>query len=139
MQLSNELADLGMPSNFRVAIGRCACRGPRPSNPLVAAMCDRVLATIEQLRLLSRDQLFALAPQQHEECHIGGRAVSLSVYRDEMSDGSVLVVVQAFVATWRRPTFLSLSGPGHIVAEGLTISQSGEITDAVDEQLWAYR
>ena len=102
-------------------------------------MCDRVLARIEQLRLLSREQLFALAPEEHEDCHIVGREVSLSVYRDEISGGSVLVVVQAFVATWRRPTFLSLSGPGHIVAEGLLITPSGEITDAVDEQMWRYR
>jgi hypothetical protein len=47
--------------------------------------------------------------------------------------------VGAAVPTLWLPTYISLNGVGHLVAEGLIFSSNGGVREAPDEVMWEYR
>jgi hypothetical protein len=94
---------------------------------------------LERLGRLTREQLFRHPVEQFEKIEILKHKAEIGVIREELPDGSLLIVVRALVATWRWPTWLSLEVVGHVVSEGLVCSPAGEIRIAPRELMWGYR
>jgi len=65
--------------------------------------------------------------------------VSCSIHKHHLESSATLVVWDAFVHTWARPTSVSLGAIGRLFAEGLIVPQSGEVFDAPDEVMWQFR
>jgi hypothetical protein len=71
--------------------------------------------------------------------NIQGHEVLFETIREELPDQKTLVVVRAFVRSWCHPTWVSLSGVGHMFADGLLVDANGQIADAPDEWMWDFR
>jgi hypothetical protein len=78
---------------------------------------------------------------EEEDVVVAGHRAYVSILRFTRDDGRVLVAIQAFLPTWRRPTVIY---PGHLtagrfVAEGLVIEHDGTVNDAPDELMVGIR
>lgn len=127
-----------MPLGFRVAVGRCNCAKPY-RDPIQGKACEAIDARLENWRKRLPADLSALPSELHEEERVEGHWITFSTYRHPLDSGGTLVVFQALVHTWARPTFLSVGAVGRIYAEGLLVSTGGEVKRAPDEMMWAYR
>jgi hypothetical protein len=61
---------------------------------------------------------------------VDGRRVTFATYKLEVSDGENLLVCQALVHTWNRPTFLAIGHVGRMYAEGLLLTGDGKVEPA---------
>ncbi len=127
-----------MPQTFRIGIGRCECRMPY-ADAIQRAACATITARIESWRRRLPGDLEAVPSELHEPLEVEGVPVTLGTYKAQLGDGSTLVVLQAQVPTWNRPTFLSLGAIGRVYAEGLVVSTDGTVEAAPAELLWEYR
>jgi hypothetical protein len=86
-------------------------------------------------------ELMTLASEAHDMVEILGKPAQLSVYRRAREEGGCLVVVQGVPPTWWRPTYISvdLQVVGRLVADGLILFPDGAVSDAPDEEMWAFR
>ena len=128
-----------MAQSFRIAFGPCSCVDRKPNNVLVGLLCQEVQERLERLGRLTYEQLLAHPVEQFEKIAILKHRAGISVIREELSDGNLLVVVRALVATWRWPTWLSTEVVGHVVSEGLVCSPEGKISPAPKYLMWRYR
>jgi hypothetical protein len=60
---------------------------------------------------------------------VEGDDVTFETIRGEADQGTI-VVVRAFVHSWRRPSWVALSGVGHMFADGLIVERNGFVADA---------
>jgi hypothetical protein len=125
-------------ATFRIAIGRCSCReGKVPRS--ARAICTELMERIERLRALTPIQLAELPESDCEEARIDRKPVTITTYRRTLGDGRTIIVVQAFVRTLQWPTYFSTEGIGHILAEGLILEPGGQIKEAPENLIWAFR
>jgi hypothetical protein len=127
-----------VPLGFRVAIGRCNCVKPY-RNAIQAKACEAIDARLAHWRHRLPADLAALPNELHEEERVEGHWITFGTYKHQLDDGDTLVVFQALVHTWARPTFLSIGAVGRMYAEGLVVSTSGDVKDATDSVMWPYR
>jgi hypothetical protein len=122
---------------FRVAIGRCDCRPPYRS---VAdeCVCKAIQERLASWRSRLPTDLAAVPIQLFEEQIVEGCRVTFGTYKLEPSDGETLVVCQALVHTWSRPTYLSIGAIGRLYAEGLLV-RDGQLEPAPEEFMWQFR
>jgi len=127
-----------VPFGFRVAIGRCNC--DKPYQDLIQAKaCEALEARLETWRTRLPADLLALPSELHEEERVEGDSITFGTYRHSLERGDTLVVFQALVHTWSRPTFFSVGAVGRMYAEGLVVAASGEVRRATDDMMWPYR
>jgi hypothetical protein len=122
--------------SFRVALGRCDCS--KPDNVVIAELCTKVRQKIDHLRSLSPQQLAELS-EESQDSWVAGKRANITVHGRPYDTGVMMIVVQGFVSTFRRPTYIGTDGIGHIVAEGFLINNEGVIQPAPDEALWEFR
>jgi hypothetical protein len=127
-----------VPLGFRVAIGRCNCGKPY-RNAIQEKACEAIDARLENWRNRLPADLAAVPSELHEEERVEGHWITFGTYKHQLDGGVTLVVFQALVHTWARPTFLSMGAVGRMYAEGLVVSASGEVTRATDSVMWPYR
>jgi hypothetical protein len=123
---------------FRIAIGKCNCQKPY-SDRLQAIACDTIRAQLEDWRDRLPGDLSAFPQEEFRPELVESQEVTFGRRKEALDDGGTLVVFTALIHTWSRPTFLSLGTVGRIYAEGLVVKADGQITDAPDDLLWAYR
>ena len=123
---------------FRIAIGECKCREPYRDRAEEIA-CELISRLIAEWRSRLPYDLRAVPAEAFDEQVVEGWPLTLGTHRVARDEGGDLVVFQVLVHTWRRPTFLSLSAVGRMYAEGLVVSESGEVSSAPDEEMWFYR
>jgi hypothetical protein len=70
---------------------------------------------------------------------VEGHWITFGTQKRELASGATLVVCQALVHTWSRPTYLSLSAVGRAYAEGIVVSARGTVEAAKDELMWEFR
>ena len=83
-------------------------------------------------------QLQGAVPDSREVTDVDGHRTLFGTLKHELPDGT-LVVFQAFVHTWSRPTYRSLGAVGRMYAEGLLIPSEGVVRTAPDELMWPFR
>jgi hypothetical protein len=66
-------------------------------------------------------------------------AAHFFTYKVDLSLTETLLVVSAAVPTFWLPTYISLHGVGHLVAEGLIFSSDGSVREAPDDVMWEHR
>jgi len=74
-----------------------------------------------------------------ERQNIGTFEVEFAVLRRELGSEGTLVVVRAFVPTWRFPNYLGIGGVGHLRADGFILAADGSTHPAPPELLWDFR
>jgi hypothetical protein len=75
----------------------------------------------------------------YEDERVEGHTITFGTHKHALEAGHTLVVFQALVHTWTRPTYLSLGAVGRMYAEGLVVTASGAVERATDEVLWPFR
>lgn len=125
--------------NFRIAIGMASCREINTKDKTLRAVCDRVLQKLEHLKRLNASQLNILKVEEQEMEVLDGKEVHLTTYCESTSDNQTIVVVQAFYPTWWLPNYISLSGVGKMLAEGVVATSDGKVRDATGDELWRFR
>lgn len=124
---------------FRISIGGASCIGYDAKSTEEKVVCEHVLAKLEQLKLLSFKQLKDFSEENFEHIDVHGVQAALTIYKKDLSAGSILVVVQAFLPTWKFPTYFSFGGVGKIFADGIVVSTDNQKSTALSEQLLSFR
>lgn len=127
-----------MQSTFRVALGPCTCKAVA-SGDIDESICRELLKRLTSLRSENAAVLGALPLYVEELCQVGDRDIRFETIREPVSQQDFLIVVRAFLSTWRRPTWLSFAGVGRLYADGIIVRSSGSIEDAPDELMWGFR
>jgi hypothetical protein len=127
-----------MPLGFRIAIGRCDCATPYRDS-IQAKVCEAIRVQLETWLHRLPGDLDGLPDEAYEDVRLEGDSVTFGTYRHAVASGETLVVFQAFVRTWAKPTFLGPSGVGRMYAEGLLVSEAGTVRRAPDELMWPFR
>jgi hypothetical protein len=60
-------------------------------------------------------------------------------YKVDLSLSETLLVLSAAVPTLWFPTYFSMHGIGHFVAEGLIFSSDGTVREAPSDVMWTHR
>jgi len=92
---------------------------------------DLVLARLSSLRTMPIESLRTLLPLSSEEIQMDQRRVTCSVWKDDLSDGEVRVVVQVYEQKW-------FGLWGRMWAEGFR-AKSEARTDLIESELWNFR
>jgi hypothetical protein len=86
------------------------------------------IALLASLRRSTWNELKNLTPE--ETSRTGTKGAILSIYRDELTDGRMLVVVQIYIRKWL--------GFAQVRADGFKISPDGTIAELRDDELWDF-
>ena len=123
---------------FRISLGSASCDGfeRRPRDERV--LCEYLLVKLQWLRSLSPTQLEQLREEEFEDYLIDGKRALISVYREKI-DAGLLLVVQGFLPTWKFPTYFSISRVGKVFVEGLLLNSDGHLVRATSDDLLRYR
>ena len=128
-----------MSQTFRLAIGNCSCKNPNlKQGSEIHQTCKSIEARIENLKTLKPEYLRSLPVEKEDLAWIEGKRVVFHVIKEPI-ENMHLIVVRAFMYTWKWPTFISFNGIGHVVAEGILVKEDGAIEDASEDYLWLFR
>ena len=127
-----------MPHGLRIAIGRCECAKPY-RNAVQAKACEAIDVRLQSWLTRLPADLAAVPVEAYEDVLVEGHIITFGTYKHALESGETLVVFQALVHTWARPTFLSLGAVGRMYAEGLIVSETGSVQRAPDKVMWAFR
>ena len=129
-----------MAHNFRIGLGSGCCADNAVTKRFgVKYLCEGISKRIAKIKEMEVHHLIPLPEENYEEEEFEGKKVHFSTYNIEMNKDERLVIVQAFINTWRWPTYISFSAIGHLVAEGVVIKNDGTVNDAPEEELWGFR
>jgi hypothetical protein len=123
---------------FRIAIGRCECQPPY-RNAVEEQVCKAIQERLANWGSRLPADVAAVPTELFEEQFVGGYRVTFGTYKLELSAAEKLVVCQALVHTWSRPTFLSIGAVGRMYAEGLLLTSEGRVETAPDDLIWQFR
>src|SRR5713226_3898401 len=127
-----------MPQGLRIAIGRCECTRPY-RNVVQAKACEAIDVRLQTWLSRLPADLAAVPVEAYEDIRVDGHVITLGTHKHALGSGETLVVFQALVHTWARPTFLSLGAVGRMYAEGLIVSATGTVQRAPDNVMWTFR
>jgi hypothetical protein len=94
---------------------------------------------LQHYQTLAYTELGSVARDHAELVELEGGAAHFFTHQVDLSVSETLLVVCAAVPTFWLPTYISLHGIGHLVAEGLIFSSNGGVREAPDEVMWEYR
>ena len=123
---------------FRIAIGRCDCQPPY-RNAVEECVCKAIHETLANWRSRLPGDVAAVPTELFEEQIDEGCRVTFATYKLGDSEAGTLVVRQALVHTWSRPTYLSIGAVGRLYAEGLLLTSDGNVQPVSDDLMWQFR
>jgi hypothetical protein len=119
-------------------VGRCDCRPPY-SNAVEEDVCKAIHERLTNWRSRLPADVAAVPAESFEEQIVEGCRVTFVTYKLVISGGRTLVVYQALVHTWSRPTYLSIGAVGRMYAEGLLLTNGDKVEPASDDLMWPFR
>jgi len=123
---------------FRIAVGRCDCQSPCRS-AAERVVCDIIHQRLSNWRSRLPADIAVIPTESFEEQIVEGHHVTFATYKLGVSASGTLIVCQALVHTWSRPTFLSIGAVGRMYAEGLLLTNDGNVESAPDDLMWQFR
>lgn len=123
---------------LRIAIGRCDCEAPY-RNAVEEYVCKAIHERLSDWRSRLPADVAAIPTELFEEQTVEGCRVTFGTYKLGISGSGTLVVCQALVRTWSRPTYLSIGAVGRMYAEGLLVMNDGNVEPASDSLMWQFR
>jgi hypothetical protein len=123
---------------LRIAIGRCDCQAPY-RNAVEESVCKAIHERLTDWRNRLPADVDAVPAELFEGQIVEGCRVTFGTYKLGVSGGGTLVVCQALVHTWSRPTYLSIGAVGRMYAEGLLVTKDGSLEPASDDLVWQFR
>lgn len=127
-----------VPLGLRIAIGGCDCVKPY-RDAVQAKACEALDARLEGWLARLPADLSAIPVEAYEEELVDGHRITFGTHRRMLGTGDTIVVLQALVHTWARPTYLALGSIGRIYAEGLVVSSTGGVQRAPESLMWEFR
>ncbi len=132
------------PFTWRQVDGLSHCHWPMQlpgahTDSVQAIVCAALVERMSSWCAGLPGSLAALPQESYENCSLNGHVITFATYKQSLTASKTLVVFQALVRTWSRPTFFSLDAVGRMYAEGLILADDGTVAQAPDDQLWAYR
>ena len=127
--------------SFRIAVGPCRCRRRffPPRHPVVQQACIELEKRLQHYEALGAEALSS-APREHAEMvELPGGVAHFFTYKVDISLTETLLVLGAAVPTFWFPTYISLHGVGHFVAEGLIFHTDGTVREAPEDVMWIHR
>lgn len=125
--------------SFRIAIGSASCNNSiLRKNVYYNHVCKGIEARLHTLKNLTPEQLSGLDAGNDGVEKFSGKPVYFTLFKEKVKEGT-LFVVQGFVSTFKKPTYFSFKGVGHIVAEGIVVTPKGSVVEPKKEYLWRYR
>ena len=127
--------------SYRLALGPCRCRHRLfpPRHRVVQQACAEIEKRLQHYESLGPAALDT-APREHAEVvKLESGTAHFFTYKVDLSLTETLLVLGAAVPTLWFPTFISLAGIGHLVAEGLIFSSNGTVREAPDDVMWTHR
>jgi hypothetical protein len=124
---------------LRIAFGECTCRDTNIVHPVVAAICQSLRQRLERLEEQAKAHRDAIPAEWVETQSIDAYDVEFAVVRKDIGVKGTLVVVRAFVRTWRFPNLIGLGVIGHVRADGFILTRDGMTQPAPAAALWEYR
>jgi hypothetical protein len=127
--------------SLRIAIGPCRCRHrffPH-RHRVVRQACAELEKRLQHYQALGYTGLASVARDHAEVVELESGAAHFFMHKVDLSLSETLLVLGAAVPTFWLPTYISLHGVGHLVAEGLIFSSSGDVREAPNEIMWEYR
>jgi len=128
----------GETMRFRIAIGRCDCQPPY-SNAVEEDVCKTIHERLTNWPSRLPADIANVPAESFEDQIVEGCRVTFGTYKVGISGGRTLVVCQALVHTWSRPTYLSIGAVGRMYAEGLLLTNGHEVEPASDDLMWPFR
>jgi hypothetical protein len=101
-------------------------------------VCKTVYETLAGWRRRLPADVAAVPTELFEEQIVDGYRVTFGTYKLEVGE-ETLIVCQALLHTWSRPTFLAIGNVGRMYAEGLLLTKDGNIEPASDNLMWQFR
>jgi len=123
---------------FRIAIGRCDCQSPYRT-VVEGVVCDIIRQRLSNWRSRLPADVAAIPNESFDEQIVEGYHVTFGTYKQGVNTSGTLVVCQALLHTWSRPTFLSIGAVGRMYAEGLLVTNDGNVESASDDLMWEFR
>ena len=123
---------------FRIAIGRCDCQPPY-RNAVEERVCKAIQERLANWRSRLPADVATVPTELFEEQFVDGYRVTFGTYKLKLSAAETLVVSQALIHTWSRPTFLSIGAVGRMYAAGLLLTSEGKVETAQDDLIWQFR
>jgi hypothetical protein len=77
--------------------------------------------------------------ESFEEQIVEGCHVTFGTYKVAVREGGTLIVFQALVHIWSWPTYVSIGAVGRMYAEGLLLTNDGNVEPASDDLMWQFR
>jgi hypothetical protein len=94
---------------------------------------------LDRLVEQARVDIRAIPREWVESKVIASHPVQFAVLRRELGAEGTLVLVRAFVHTWRFPNFIAFGTIGHVRADGIIVSPDGAVSPASEAHLWEFR
>jgi hypothetical protein len=123
---------------MRIAIGRCDCEAPYRST-VDESVCKAIHERVSDWRNRLPADVAVIPTELFEEQIVEGCRVTFGTYKVEVSGVGTLVVCQALVRTWSRPTYFSIGAVGRMYAVGLLVTNDGNVEPASDDLMWQFR
>ncbi len=124
--------------SFRISFGIASCRNHQTAKEPIRSICARVLERLEELKLLRHEQLNAFADEDLGTERVRGEGFLLTIYRQKLEGGKILIVVQSFYPTLWFPNFISFDLIGKVYAEGFVVEPTGAFTEAPRQLILRY-
>lgn len=124
---------------LRISFGSASSQNFSSRDPSLLEICSIIKEKIAYLKTLKKDQLDRWKEVETVEIDVGGKKGLLTVYKDTISTERDLLIVQAFYPNWKSVNYISFGRVGRVFADGFFIDSSNVISDASDNDLWAYR
>ncbi len=126
---------------FRLALGPCRCRHRLfpPRNRVLQQACVELEKRLQHYQALGPAALTSAPRDYAEVVELPSGVAHFFTYKVDLSLSETLLVLSAAVPTLFFPTYISMQGIGHLVAEGLIFSSDGTVREAPSDVMWTHR
>lgn len=122
---------------LRIAIGSGSCRQEFKDLRFVE-ISKTILERLEGYK--QADPIFLRSfPHEHTEyLEFDGKKTSMTVFNERTEEKRNLIVIQAFLSTFKGLNYISFGGVGRVFVEGLWVNEDGSLKDASEEDLYPF-
>ena len=125
-------------SQFRISWGSASCNGRKKMNYLNQKICDLMKRELKNLSALGYNNLTKIDSSVSEHL-LEDTKVTLAIYKKELIEMRLLMVVQASYRSLLFPNYISLRFVGKVFVDGFVVDKNENVTGPDDELLFEFK